>query len=265
MSYSGALSFCALVRSVAVLVAMSVIPTGWSGRQAWGQSVSVSEQYLLAAANQDRAAHELRPVRIDPLLCAAALFHAHAMAARGTISHQFSGEADLATRAAAAGARFSLVTENVAEASNSALIHDLWMKSAGHRANLLDPQVDAVGIAVVAQHGQLYAVEDFARTVERLSLPEQEEEVGRLIEATGAKTVDDPTDARQTCQLASGYAGARQPWFVMRYSAADLSTLPEQLSNKLSTGKYHWAAVGACLGLRQTPFSSYSVAVMLYP
>jgi hypothetical protein len=262
MSYEGGLKIEVKARYLAVLAAMLM---GLFGLRSWGQNASISEQYLLAAANQERALHGLRPVRIDPLLCAAALFHAREMAARGTISHQFAGEADLATRAGDAGVHFSLVTENVAEASNSALIHDLWMKSPGHRANLLDLQVDAVGIAVVAEHRQLYAVEDFSRTVERLSIPAQEEVVAKLMGAVGVEVVSDPTDARQTCQLASGYVGAKQPWFVMRYTAADLSALPEQLRAKLGSGKYRRAAVGACLMSKRTPFSSYSVAVMLYP
>ena len=100
---------------------------------------TISEQYLFAAANRDRAAMNLPPLHLDDHLALAARLHAAEMASRRTISHQFPGEADLAKRAADSGAHFSLITENVAEASNSALIHDLWMNSAGHRANLLDP------------------------------------------------------------------------------------------------------------------------------
>jgi hypothetical protein len=226
---------------------------------------SISEQYLLAAANQDRAANSLRPVRLDPLLSAAAFAHAREMAAHRTISHRFQGEADLAERAANAGVQFSLVTENVAEASNSALIHDLWMKSSGHRANLLDAQVDSIGIAVLAVGGQLYAVEDFARTVERLSFHDQESDVAILLESSGVAILPDPRDARLTCLKDNGYVGAAQPWFVMRYTAASLKELPSQLKVRLATGKYRSAAVGACTPSRSTPFSSYSIAVLLYP
>ena len=233
-----------------------------TGTAALGQSVS--EQYLLAAANQDRAVAGLQPLHADLLLAQAALQHAREMARQGTISHQFQGEADLAERVGAAGARFSLITENVAEASNSALIHDLWMHSAGHRANLLDAKVDAVGIAVVAVHGQLYAVEDFARTVQHLGLQEQEAQVAGLLEGAGMRVVADAGDARQTCQVSTGFVG-RQPWFVMRYTTSDLGHLPAQLTEKVATGKYHQAAVGACVPGARTPFSNYSVAVLLYP
>ena len=226
---------------------------------------NVSEQYLLAAANQDRAAHGLAPVRLEGRLVEAARRHAYEMVRHRTISHQFAGEAGLAERAGKAGARFSLVTENVAEASNAALIHELWMQSAGHRANLLDAAVDEVGIAVVQDHGQLYAVEDFAKAVERLSLEEQEGAVASLMEASGLKVTAGTEGARQTCGLAKGWAGERQPWFVMRWTSSDARRLPEQLTTRLGNGRYREAEVGACATGKAGPFTSYSLAVMLFP
>ena len=222
------------------------------------------EQYLLAAANQDRAAMQLLPLTLDDHLVLAARQHAYEMANRRTISHQFTGEPELARRAASAGSRFSLVTENVAEASNAAKIHSMWMASPGHRTNLLDPGVTVVGIAVIARNGQLYAVEDFARAVDRLTIPEQEAAVGGLLRGAGL-TVTASGEARQTCTMSSGYVGPRQPWFVMRYTGSTLDRLPEQLATKLASGKYHEAQVGACLLAKEGPFASYSVAVMLFP
>ena len=226
---------------------------------------TISEQYLLQAANTDRAAHGLSPVALDPRLVTAARLHAYEMAKRGTISHQFEGEMDLATRAGEAGAKFSLITENVAEANNSALIHDLWMHSAGHRANLLDPKVTVVGIAVVQNKGQLYAVEDFGRAVETLTLDQQESKVAGMLAGEGLRLAHDKADARQTCAMSTGYAG-RQPWFVMRYTSADIGQLPPELVERVGTGKYHEAAVGACITGKQTSgFTSYNLAILLYP
>jgi hypothetical protein len=226
---------------------------------------TVAEQYLLAAANQDRAAHGLAPVRVDARLVAAARGHAYEMARRGTISHQFAGEADLAARGGAAGAHFSRITENVAEASNAALIHDLWMHSEGHRANLLDAAVDSIGIAVIQNRGQLYAVEDFSTSVSALSLTQQEAAVARLLAPLGLELLTGSDEARQTCGMETGFAGRRQPLFVMRYTSSDLRHLPEQLNERLATGKYRAAAVGACSTGKQEPFTSYSMAVLLYP
>jgi uncharacterized protein YkwD len=37
------------------------------------------------------------------------------------------------------------------------------MKSPPHRANILDRDMDSIGIGVVEQAGQLFAVEDFTQ------------------------------------------------------------------------------------------------------
>ena len=230
-----------------------------------GTAQNVSEQYLLAAANRDRAVVGLVGLRVDAGLVRAARRHAEEMAGRRTISHQFAGEADLAERAGAAGVRFSLVTENVAEAGNSAKIHELWMLSSGHRANLLDGQVDRVGIAVVQRGGQLYAVEDFARGVEGRTLEQQEAGVARQLSLRGLRVSADATAARATCAQETGYAGERRAGFVMRYTSAEPEQLPEELKARMATGRYKEGAVGACAVKGQAPFSTFRLAVVLYP
>lgn len=227
--------------------------------------LTVAEQYLLAAANLERATNGLPPVHIDPVLTAASAFHAREMASHEDISHQFADEPELATRGANAGAHFSLITENVGEAPSSVIIHDLWMQSPGHRANLLDPKVDSIGIAIVARGEELYAVEDFASSVESLSFDQQEQAVSGVIAKSGVRLVDDVQDARKTCAMSSGHAGERQPWYIMRYTAASLDEIPSQLKTRLDSGKYHQAVVGACAVDRKSPFTAYNIAVLLYP
>ena len=226
---------------------------------------TIAVQFLFAAANQDRRERGLPQLHFDPQLANGAYQHAREMARQHRISHQFPGEDDLASRAASAGAHFSLVTENVAEAPDSSRIHDLWMNSAGHRANLLDPKVDAVGIAVVWSDGEFFAVEDFAHTVDQLSLEQQENEVASLVARTGLKVSAGSVNARTTCHLATGYAGERTPWFVMRYTSSDIQRLPEQLVDKMRSGRYGFAEIGACRPNHAAAFTSYSLAVMLYP
>lgn len=228
-------------------------------------AASVAEQYLESAADQERAAEGLPPLRRDAALVAAARAHALLMVSNRTISHQFPGEPELAARAGAAGARFSRVTENVAEGPTPMEIESAWMHSPGHRRNLLDRDVDAVGIAVVASGGELYAVEDFERTVARLSLSEQEGQVAALLNPYGVQVLADHADARATCATESGYQGARRPFFVMRFTAAELNRLPQALESKLAAGQLHHAAVGACPDASEGAFSSYRIAVMLFP
>ncbi len=232
-------------------------------------SPNVAEQLLLTQANQDRSQHNLSQLKRDPLLAQAALYHAYQMAEHADISHGFPGEPDLSERGASAGVRFSLITENVAEAGEPTIIHDMWMHSEGHRANLLDPEVNVVGIAVVTREHQVYAVEDFASTVDPLSIGEQESAIASLLSTSGLNVANSTPEvvanARQTCGMSTGYAGVRQPWFIMRYTASRLDQLPQQIKSRLTSGKYHQAVVGACSSTEPSTFSSYTIAILLYP
>ena len=103
------------------------------------------------------------------------------MAAEGPIAHRYPGELNLSERAGLAGVHFDLVEENVAIGPTPTVIHDEWMHSTGHRENMLNPEVDRVGIAVVASRGVLYATADYARGVQALSQTEIEKLVAELI------------------------------------------------------------------------------------
>jgi hypothetical protein len=233
---------------------------------AGAQQISVAEQYLFHAVNAERAQQHLKPLRWDAALYRASSFHADAMAAHGTISHQFSGEPELSARGANAGAHFNVISENVAMAPNAVEIHDMWMKSPHHRENILDPAVNQVAIRVIRRNGELYAVEDFDHAVAILSLDEQEERVAILVQSVMPISVlPDTADARRSCAMSTGYAGQLRPWFVMRYSAGELDHLPEKLVDKLASGKYRQAAVGACPASGSQHFSVYNIAVLLYP
>jgi hypothetical protein len=143
------------------------------------------------------------------------------------------------------------------------------MHSEHHRENLLDPAIDSAGISVVARNGELYAVEDFAKTVRAVSLVEQESAIALLLaKGTSLSLASDPATvsaARATCAMQTGYAGARRPYFIMRFTSDNLNELPEELSTRLASGRYRQAAVGACAGTEQSAFTSYTFAVLLYP
>ena len=257
-----------LVKSLAIAtLALTTIASNLHAQNAFlsANNLTIAEQYLFVAANEARANQGLSPLRLDPVLTEASALHAREMANHATISHQFDGEPELATRGANAGAHFSLISENVGEAPSSVIIHDLWMHSPGHRANLLDPNVDSIGIAIVTRDNQLYAVEDFASTVKILTLNQQERTVAGVLAQSGMRVAETTEDARQTCTMSSGYAGSRQPWYIMRYTAASLNALPNQLKSRLMSGKYHQAAVGACPATRKSSFTAYNIAVLLYP
>ena len=155
----------------------------------------------------------------------------------------------LQARAGQAGAHFSLIEENVAIGPTPAAIHDGWMHSPGHRANLLNPDVDRVGVAVVAGRGVLYAVADYERAVPVLTQARSRLRWPTLIRASGVAVLRDPTLARAACAADEGMPAqlpARNPRFVMRWQDADLTRLPQALVDRLASGEYRQAAVGSC-------------------
>ena len=224
---------------------------------------------LMARANEARAAMGAGRLQWDPALAAAARAHCLRMAAEGPIAHQYPGELALEERAAQAGAHFSLVEENVAFGPDTATIHDSWMRSHGHRDNLMNPEVDRVGIAVVASRGELYAVADYAKGVQQLGAAQVEARIAALIRVSGVGVLADPSMARAACATEHGMPAGRpngpQPLFVMRWQGADLSTLPQPLVEKLSSGRYRQASVGSCAPASDSgSFSAYRLAVLLY-
>ena len=228
---------------------------------------AASEQ-IFALANQARAQAGVGRLHWDPALADAALAHCRRMAEEGPIAHRYGGEKDVSGRAADAGAHFSVIEENVAVGMSADAIHEEWMQSPGHRANLLSPEVDHVGIAVVAARGVLYAVADYSRAVEQLSASQVEAQVAALIRVSGIAILRDSTLARQACAVDEGVphpAGGPTPRFVMRWQSGELDRLPQALVDKLASGSYREAAVGSCPAqVTQGSFSAYRVAVLLY-
>ena len=222
------------------------------------------EQILFRSANRERTARGLPPLAWNAALAEAARQHALLLAQQNALSHQFPGETGLADRAARAGARFSAIAENIALGPNAESLHQQWMKSPPHRANLLDPQMNSAGIAAVKRNGTLFAVEDFSDTAGELSFREQEKLVEGQLQSRGLRVLDYTSDARRTCVLDNGFAGNHEPSFVVHYATASLDSLPQMLEERIRSGRYHSAAVGACPLSRKSRFSGYRVAVMLY-
>jgi len=233
-----------------------------------GRSAADAAEQLFAMANQARARAGAPPLAWDPALAAAARKHCERMVAEGPIEHQYRGEADLSERASVAGAHFGLIEENIALGPYPAEIHEGWMNSPGHRRNMLNPDVDMVGIAVIARGGSMYAVEDFSKGVAVLTRSQVEAKVSGLIHTSGLAIRPDPRDARAACDLNHGMPSTpkeRQPGFIMRWQSADLGRLPQALVDRLGSREYRIASVGACSPQGdQTAFTQYRVAVLLY-
>ncbi len=223
------------------------------------------EQQVLQLANADRAQQGLAPLKWDPALAQAATDHAQLMAQQSALSHQYPGEPDLVARGGAAGAHFRSIAENVALAPTPRALEQEWMNSAPHRANILDPRMNTIGIGLVRKGGNYYAVEDFADGVAELGPEQIEQKMRQLLQQRGLLPAGMTQDARQTCEMEHGAAGGSSPLFIMRWEGSDLDHLPPVLEQKISSGQFHKAAVGACDASNSAPgFTTYKIAVMLY-
>jgi hypothetical protein len=225
---------------------------------------SAEARQLMQATNQDRAQQGLGPLRWDPALARAAQAHAYQMVRHGELSHQYAGEPNLMTRAGRDGAHFSTVAENVAVAPNPQVVEAEWMHSPPHRHNILDARLTSVGIGLVRQGSKLWAVEDFSAAVVQMGSSQIERRVEQLLVERGVRLLSASNAARQTCTMDHGFAGPR-PNFIMRWEGSDLNRLPDVLEQKLSTGSYRTAAVGACgSGNQGHGFTTYRMAVLLF-
>ena len=121
---------------------------------------SMEATQLIQATNEDRAQQGLGPLKWDPALARAAQTHAELMVRQGALSHQYAGESDLVTRVARDGAHFRVVAENLAVAPTPSALETEWMHSPPHRRNILDARLNEVGVGLVRQGGNLWAVED---------------------------------------------------------------------------------------------------------
>jgi Cysteine-rich secretory protein family len=260
-----------LWRSVFLFLPLLVAPAAQASAQAGAADnpdMRAASDRVFALANQTRAQAGVGQLKWDPALAAAAMAHCRRMAQEGPIAHRYGGEADLGERAAQAGAHFSVIEENVAIAPTPDAIHQEWMQSPGHRQNLLAPEIDRIGVAIVPARGVLYAVADYSRGVEQMSAPQAEARVAALIRQSGVEILRDPSAARAACTTDEGMPradGTMQPRFIMRWQDAELAQLPKELADHLAAGRYRAADVGACPAQGvEGAFTAYRIAVILY-
>ena len=259
-----------------ILCLVLAAPLGWaqagsslSTQEAKPDHVSANAWQLFLLANQARAAAGIVPLQWDPALAETARKHCERMSSEGEISHRGSSESMLEQQAGDGGTHFSLIKENVALASDPEGIHEIWMDTPWSRDNLLDPDFDRAGVAVVALHEMLYAVAVYSHSMKApalakvLTQEQVEDTVAGLLRAYGLSIALDKSDARNLC---AGRTMANvAPSFVEIWQNWDMSKLPDVLKQLLPQAHFRKAAVGSCPAkdvdgtLRQ-----YRVAALFY-
>jgi len=138
--------------SLALVVALTTF-----GISASAGADSGSENSFLSAINSSRSSAGLGPVKMDGGLQAHARRHTADMIAAGKIYHSSSGELQ-----AAAGSGWSKLGENVGRGGSVSSLHQAFMNSSGHRANILG-DYNYVGIGTDTASGVLYVTVVFMK------------------------------------------------------------------------------------------------------
>jgi uncharacterized protein YkwD len=109
----------------------------------------LNPEAALAAVNAFRTNNGRRAVVLDARLTKAAAVQSETQAKRDWIGHDGPGGSHAKDRAMHAGYRAKIASENVASGQKSfSDVMRSWEGSAGHRENLLRPEVTAIGVAM---------------------------------------------------------------------------------------------------------------------
>jgi uncharacterized protein YkwD len=112
------------------------------------QPSSTAAETLVDAMNRERAGHGLRPLRLNATLSAAAGDRIGDMFAKSYFAHVSPDGLDPFLWATKRGYSYRLIGENLAVGYRGTSVVDGWMRSPGHRENILERGFDEVGIAI---------------------------------------------------------------------------------------------------------------------
>lgn len=128
------------------------------------EELSPVERDILAATNSERKKANLPPLKLDPLLLKMAREQSRLMAEARMISHAVGGQT-FPLRLKASRYPSRTAGENCAEGQETpAETVAGWMNSPGHKANILNPDFQDLGVALsVSADGRKYFTQVFGR------------------------------------------------------------------------------------------------------
>ncbi len=242
-----------------------------------------AEREIVRLVNRERTSRGLQPLAVDERLLAAAREHSELMARTGEVEHRIGHEQTVELRLGETGIHQSRLGENVAMTEDAPSAHDALMHSPGHRANILKPEYNAVGIGVVRSGDSIFVTQDFAERTAELSVEQAEHNIAdefnrmRLRSRVSALPVLDAPVLRQgACEMAEadqlnpsmfsrrGKHPVASVQNMLAYTASDILTLPSDLVS-LKTEQGSAMSVGACYAKSRSYANPvYWVAVVIY-
>ena len=240
---------------------------------------SEAEQQLLQLANQARAQAGAPPLTMDSGLSQAARVHAQAMLEARQLSHQFDGEPSLPKRlAATTSLQLDQEGENVAFDYSAEHGHEHLMLSPPHRANLLNPAYNVVGLGVVRSGDRLYIVQDFGHALPNYSPAEVKDRIASVVNQMRSQANQAALPRRDlltaddaACSMAhadklgtSPIHQLAQSYTVLTYTSLHPETLPAGANHAITSPNLRSFSIGACYGRTDTyPTGVYWVVLTL--
>ena len=143
-----------MLRRLSSLLAATAVAVTALAVAAPAAQASTEESQFVSLTNQARANNGLRGYTVASDLVALARKHSQEMAAKHTIYHNPNLGSDVQN--------WQAVGENVGMGGSAASIHQAFMNSPAHRANILDHDFTQVGIGTAYDdQGVLYVTEVF--------------------------------------------------------------------------------------------------------
>lgn len=220
------------------------------------------EAQILAALNQSRADAGVPALKLDPKLTDAARHHTLLLSKRHVLSHQFPNEPPLTDRLRNTGLVFTAAAENVGMNTELNDVNNMFMRSPGHRDNMLNPAYDAVGIGVAHVGSAYWITEDFAKVTPSLSSQQAEDAAATSFEyrwKAGHSAVPKRAtiEALRTyaCEAAKSGGRLHRAGFtyegkpaqeVVGFSTPEPSALSQQVDAAMQGTHITAYAVGAC-------------------
>lgn len=119
-------------------------------------------EHVIQLTNAERTAQSLPSLTENPELTLAAQAHAAWMASSSCFAHVCPGELEFDNRITQAGYSWNWVAENIAAGyPTPEQVLTGWMNSPGHRANILNPNLQEIGVGVIQDGPRPYWVQDF--------------------------------------------------------------------------------------------------------
>lgn len=134
---------------------------------------SMSTQSILNLVNRDRAEHGLSKLSLSPTLSLAALSKAEDMISQNYFAHVSPDGVKPWHWFTSLGYEYTYAGENLAAGfEDPSELEISWMASSEHRANILSPFYDDLGLAIVDKDDTVLIVQFFGSRVNRVSLRE---------------------------------------------------------------------------------------------